>query len=80
MLLYALWVACPMHNFVIGYMPVKLTTGEAPVMPTETTIATWMVLPQKEEMSWEEQLVVQIRQREGRLDDIAEAVHRQQEA
>ena len=47
-------------------------TGQAPVMPTETAIATWTMLPWKEEMSREELLAVQIRQLEGRPEDIAE--------
>ena len=49
-------------------------------MPTETAIVTWTVLPWKEEMSREELLAVQIRQLEGRPEDVADAVRRQQEA
>ena len=63
-----------MHSSVTGYMLTELMTGEAPVMPTETTIATWTVLPWKEEMSREELLAVRIRQLEGRAEDIAEAI------
>ena len=55
-------------------------TGQAPVMLTETAIATWTMLPWKEEMSREELLAVRIRQLEGRPEDIAEAIRRQQEA
>ena len=53
---YALWVDRTTHSSVTGYMPAELMTGQAPVMPTETAIATWIVLPWKEEMSWEELL------------------------
>ena len=59
-----------------GYMAAELMTRQAPVMPTETAIATWTVLPWKEDMSREELLVVRIRQLEGR----PEAIRRQQEA
>ena len=58
-------------------MPTERMTGQAPVMPTETAIATWTVLPWKEEMSREELLVVRIQQLEGRLENIAEAIRRQ---
>ena len=64
-----------MHSSVTSsYMPGELMTGEALVMPTETTIETWTVLPWKEEMSREELLAVQIRQLEGRLEDVTDAV------
>ena len=50
-------------------------------MPTETAIATWTVLPWKEERSRKELLTVRIQQLElGRPEDIAETVQRQQEA
>jgi hypothetical protein len=55
-------------------------TGQALVMPTETTIATWTVLPWEQKMSREELLAVRIRQLEARSEDIREAVRRQQEA
>ena len=75
MLPYALWVDRTMHSSVTSsYMPGELMTGEALVMPTETTIETWTVLPWKEEMSREELLAVQIRQLEGRLEDVTDAV------
>ena len=61
-------------------MPAELITGQVPVMPMETAIATWTVLPWKEEMSREELLAVWIRQLEGRPADIVEAIRRQQEA
>ena len=80
MLPYALWADRTTHSSVTGYMPAELMTGQAPIMPTETAIATWTVLPWKEEMSWEELLAVRIRQLEGRPEDIAEAIRRQQEA
>ena len=80
MLSYALWVDRTVHSSVNGYMPVELMSGQALVMPTETTIATWTVLLWKEEMSREELLAVRIRQLDGRSEDIAEAIHRQQEA
>ena len=73
MLPYALWADRTTHSSVTGYMPAELMTGQVPVMPTETTIATWTVLPWKEEMNREELLAVQIRQLEG-------AIRRQQEA
>ena len=69
-----------LHSSVTGNMSAELMTGQAPVMPTETVIATWRVLPWKEEMIREEQLAVRIRQLEGRPEDIAEATRRQQEA
>ena len=80
MLPYALWADRTTHSSVTGYMPAELMTGQAPVMPTETAILTWTVLPWKEEMSREELLAVRIRQLEGRPEDIAEAIRRQQEA
>ena len=58
---------------VTGYMPAELMTGKAPVMPTEIAIATWTMLPWKEEMIREELLAVRIQQLEGRPEDIAEA-------
>ena len=72
MLSYALWADRTTHSSVTGYMPAELMTGKAPVMPTETAIATWTVLPWKGEMSQEELLAVWIRQLEGRPEDIAE--------
>ena len=63
-----------------GYMPAELMTAQAPVMPTKTAIATWTMLPWKEEMSREELLAVRIRQVEGRPADIAEAIRRQQDS
>ena len=69
-----------MHSSVTSYMLVELITEQVLIMPMETTIATWTVLSWKEEMSREELLAVQIRQLEGRPEDIAEAIHRQQEA
>ena len=80
MLPYALWADRTTHSSVIGYMPTELMTGQAPVMRTETAIATWTVLPWKEEMNREELLAVRIRQLEGRPEDIVEAIRRQQEA
>ena len=80
MLPYALWADRTTHSSVPGYMPAELMTGQAPVMPIETAIVTWTVLPWKEEMSQEELLTVRIRQLEGRPGDIAEAIRRQQEA
>ena len=80
MLPYALWADRTTHSSVTGYMLVELMTGQALVMPTETAIATWTMLPWKEEMSREELLAVRIRQLEGRSEDIAEAIRRQQEA
>jgi hypothetical protein len=61
-------------------MPAELMTGQPPVMPTETVIVTWAVLPWKEEMTREELLAIRIRRLEGRSEDIAEAIRRQQEA
>jgi hypothetical protein len=58
-------------------MPAELMTGQ---MPTETAIATWAVLPWREEMNREELLAIRIRQLEGRSEDVAEAIRRQQEA
>ena len=55
-------------------------TGEATVMKMETVIATWTMLPWKEEMSREELLAVRIWQLEERPEDIVEEIHRQQEA
>ena len=78
MLTYALWADRTTHSSVTGYMPAELMTGQAPVMPTETASATWMVLSWKEEMSWEELLAVRIQQLEGRPEEIAEAIRRQQ--
>ena len=80
MLPYALWVDQTTHSSVTGYKLVELMTGQAPVMPTETAIVTWTMLPWKEEMSREELLAVRIRQLEGRPADIAEVIRRQQEA
>ena len=71
---------CTMGGSDDAYMPEELMTGQAPVMPMEIVIATWIVLPWKEEMSREELLAVWIRQLEGRVEDIAEAIRRQQEA
>ena len=75
MLPYALWVDRTTHSSITGYMPAELMIGQAPVMPTETTILMW-----KEEMSREELLAVRIRQLEGRPEDIAKAIRRQQKA
>jgi hypothetical protein len=77
---YALWADQTTHSSVTGYMPAELMTGQTPVMPTETAIATWAVLPWKEEMNREELLATRIRQLEGRSEDVAEAIRRQQEA
>ena len=57
MLPYALWADRTTHSSVTGYMPSELMTGKAPVMLTETAIATWIMLPWKEEMSREELLL-----------------------
>ena len=65
-----------MHSSVTGYMPAELMTGQALVMPTEAAITTWGALPWKTEMSREELLTVQIRQLEGTLEDVAEAIWR----
>ena len=72
MLPYALWADRTTHSSVTGYMPAEIMIGQAPVMPTETVIATWTVLPWKEEMSREELLADRIRQLEVRPEDIAE--------
>ena len=80
MLLYALWADRMTHSSVTGFMPTELRTGQSPVMSTETAIATWSVLSWKEEMSREELIVVRLRELEGRLEDIAEAIRRQQES
>ena len=80
MLPYALWADQTTHSSITGYMPAELMIGQAPVMPTETAIATWTMLPWKEEMSREDLLVIRIRQLQGRPEDIAEATCRQQEA
>ena len=80
MLPYALWADRTTHSSITGYMPAELMTGQALVMPTETAISTCTVLPWKEEMSREELVAVRIRQLEGRPEDIAEAIRRQQEA
>ena len=80
MLLYALWAVHTTHSSVTSYMLAELMTGQAPVMPTETAIATWTVLPWKEEMSREELLAVRTRNLEGRPEHIAEAIRGQQEA
>ena len=74
---YALWADCTTHSYVTGYMPTKLMTGQTLVMATETTIATWTVLPWKEEMSQEELLVLLMRELEGKTEDIIDAVRRQ---
>ena len=76
----SLWADRTTHSFVTGYMPTELMTGQAPVMQTETTIVTWTILSWKEEMIREELQEVQIQQLEGRPEDIAEAIRRQQEA
>ena len=80
MLPYALWADSTTHSSVTGYMPAKLMTRQAPVMTTETAIATWTMLPWKAVISREELLAVWIRQLEGRPEDIVEAIRRQQEA
>ena len=74
MLPYALWAYRTTHSFVTGYMPAELMTGQAPIMPTQTAIATWTVLPSKEEMSREDLQTVLIQQLEGRPEDIVEAI------
>ena len=55
---YALWADRTTQSSMTGYMPAKLMIGEPLVMPTETTIVTWTMLPWKEEMSREEILTV----------------------
>ena len=77
MLPYALWADRTTHSSVTDYMPVEHMTRQLPVMPTETAIATWTVMSWKEEMCQEELLAVQIRQLEGRPEDIVEVTHRQ---
>jgi hypothetical protein len=54
--------------------------GQIPVMPVESSIMTWSILPWKEGMSREELLEVWIRQLERRLKDVKEAVQRQRGA
>ena len=53
MLPYALWADRTTHSYVIGYMPAELMIRQTPVMPMETAIATWTMVPWKEEMSRE---------------------------
>jgi hypothetical protein len=79
---YAMWADRTMHSFVTGYVPAELMTRQTPVMPTETAIATWAVLPWREEMNREELLAIRIRQLEGRSEDVAvaEAIRWQREA
>ena len=77
MLPYPLWADQMTHSSVTGYMPTELMIGQAPVMPTETAIATWTVVPWKEEMSWEELVAVRMPQLEGRPEDIVETIRRQ---
>ena len=60
MLPYALWADRTTHSSMTGYMPIELMIGQAPVMPTETAIAIWTMLPGKDEMSREELLAVRI--------------------
>jgi hypothetical protein len=79
-LLYALWADQTTHSSVTGYMPVELMTGQTPVMLTKNAIATWAVVLWREEMNQEELLAIRIRQLEGRSEDVAEAIRRQQEA
>jgi hypothetical protein len=57
---YVLWADRTTHSSLTGYMPAKLMTGQTPVMPTETTITTWAVLPWREEMNREELLAIRI--------------------
>ena len=73
MLPHALWADRTTHSSVTGFMQAELMTGQAPVMPMETMIATWTMLLWKEEMSREELLAVRIPQLEGRPEDVAEA-------
>ena len=80
MLPYALWADRTTHSTVTGYMPAELMIGQIPVMPVESSIMTWSVLPWKEGMSREELLEVRIRQLERRPKDVEEAVQRQRGA
>jgi hypothetical protein len=80
MLPYALWADRATHITVTGYMPAELMTGQIPVMPVESSIMTWSVLPWKEGMSREELHEVRIRQLERRPKGIEEAVQRQRGA
>jgi hypothetical protein len=77
MLPYALWADRTTHSFVTGYIPCELMTGQALVMPAGRAIATWDVLPWKQDMSREELLAIRIRQLEDGPEDIKEAIRRQ---
>ena len=51
LLAYVLWADQTTHKSVTEYMLAKLRTRQTLIMPTETTVTTWGVLPWKEEMS-----------------------------
>ena len=56
---FALWADRTTHSATTGYMLAELMYGQKPVMPTETCISTWSVLPwQQEEMSQEDLLAL----------------------
>ena len=74
MLPNALWADHTTHSHVTDYMLIELMTGQAPVMPIETAIATWTLLPWKEEMSHEDLLIIRIKQLERKLEDIKNAL------
>ena len=76
---YALRADQRTRSSMMEYMPMELMTGQAPVMPIETTVTTWGALPWKEEMSREDLLAVQMQQLEGR-EDVIEVVRWQRDA
>ena len=73
LLAYTLWADRTTHSSITGFMSSELMSGQTLVMPTETMITAWEMLPWKTEMSREELLKVRIRQLERRKKDIAEA-------
>ena len=54
----------------------RISSGNA----AKTAVTTWGALSWKEEIGWEDLLVVWMRQLKGRLEDVAEGVQRKREA
>jgi hypothetical protein len=73
---YALWADRTTHNSVTRFMPAELMYGQKPVMPTERTIASWVALGWRKEMSREELLAARIRQLERRPEDVDRATEK----
>ena len=66
---FALWADRTTHSTVTGYMPTELMLGQKPIMPTEDSIPTWMLLDWEDGITRERLMELRIQQLERLPED-----------